>query len=33
MHMAKAYLNYRLRAKKRHGVHSPFAYTLSEAVL
>ncbi|HTN46394.1 MAG TPA: hypothetical protein VL098_08620 [Flavipsychrobacter sp.] len=29
----KAWLLYRLKAKSRHGVHSPFAYHFSEQVL
>jgi predicted O-methyltransferase YrrM len=33
MRMAKAYLDYRLRAKKLHGVHSPFVYDLSEKAI
>lgn len=33
MRPALAYLNYRLRAKTRHGVHSPFMYRIVEEVI
>ncbi len=33
MRSALEYLNYRLRAKTRHGVHSPFVYRIVEEVI
>lgn len=33
IHPFIAYINYKLRAKKLHGVHSPFAYSFSEDIL
>ena len=33
MRMALSYLQYRINAKNRHGVHSPFVYKLNEDVI
>ena len=32
-HRFKQYLKYRIKAKSRHGVHSPFVYDFAEKVL